>query len=690
MANLGFSLRSTFGLIPKTDKIETQRKSLEDEFHKLQEYKSSDELKEFNELEEVINSEEFKANKSEILSLNFKNSDEFAKEQKFLKLSKDKRITNYYRVVESSEYKNFIDTENSAELNEFNELDAYLSSNEHAEIKKSFESELKQEQNKAKEFKALSKSKNIVNFYKISKSSQLSLYNEVNNSEELSEFNELEAFIKSDQLKEFKSAIAEQLNIEKNKKNQLKELSKNAEIIAYNKLKDKSEAEKPNALIEYEELQSYLNSEEYKQKLNELEYKNTEEFKKETRFNLLQKSSKLKKYFKFAASQQLAFYEQFKESEDLKEYESLKQYIASDSYKTNLQKAEYKNSEEYQKEVKYNELKNSQKIKAWQKYQKSKPYLLFKDVENSELLEEFNSLKTFIESSEFNEFKTYMLDKDKWKKTDNYQKETRYQELKNSDTIKWYYKTKESDKFNELQSWKLTFEDDFDTGKIDEQKWMNSFFWGKMLLNDRYVMAGDKHYYTDNKNIEFNGTTLKILTKKESASGKVWHPVQGFSNADFEYTSGMLCSAHSFRQQYGRFEAKIKIDPNYPVYQAFWLKGEKMVPEIDVFKYNMDKKNRFQMSSIWGNPSDRNSIQRKTEKINGSSLAKNFYIYTLDWTENKIIWKINGMEVFSSTDGIPQEPLYLLLSAGIQKDINNENLPSAFEIDWVRCYEKVE
>lgn len=684
MANLGFSIRSTFGLIPKTDKLEELQNALKTEYEKLQAYIESEELNEYLELKELVNSDSFKTNKNEILSLNFKSTDEFAKEQKFNKLSKDKRITNYFKVLESAEYKSFLQTEDSAELTEYRELKEYLESSEHKQVLTDFTNKLEAEKNKEKEYKTLAKSGDIKKYFKIEQSAQLGLYNELVDSEELKKFEALKAFAASNELKELKTALAEQFSIEKNKKQDLKNLAKHPDLLAYNKLKDKSEAEEPEVLKEYEELKSYLNSSEYQEKLNELTFKNTEEFKKEQEFKRLQKDSKLKRYFKFAASPQLSFFNSFKDSDTLKKYEELKNYIESEEYSNNLHNASYENSEAYKKESRYTELANSSLIKSWEKYQKSKPYLLFKEVENSELLKEYQDLEEFVNSDKFKEFKEYMLDKEKWQKTDDHKKEVRLEELEKSADIKWYFKVKDSDKFNDLLSWKLTFEDDFDSGKIDDQKWMNSFFWGKMLINDRYVMAGDKHYYTDNKNFEFNGTTLKIVTKQEKASGKVWHPLHGFNTTDFNFTSGMLCTAHSFRQQYGRFEAKIKVDANYPVYQAFWLKGEKIVPEVDVFKFNMDKKNRFQMSNIWGqSPKERNS-----DKMNGSSLSNDFHIYTLDWTPEKISWKINGYEVYSSTENIPNEPLYLMLSAGIHKESEAQELPSNFEIDWVRCYEK--
>ena len=145
MANLGFSLRSTFGLIPKTEKIEELRKSLQAEHEKLQAYKESEELAEYEELDTLINSEAFKKAKNDILLLNFKTTDQFQKEQQYNKLVKDKRITNYFKVLDSEAYKKFVTTEESNELEEYKALKEYLSSAEHKDIVDGYATKLKEE-----------------------------------------------------------------------------------------------------------------------------------------------------------------------------------------------------------------------------------------------------------------------------------------------------------------------------------------------------------------------------------------------------------------------------------------------------------------------------------------------------------------------------------------------------------------
>jgi beta-glucanase (GH16 family) len=68
----------------------------------------------------------------------------------------------------------------------------------------------------------------------------------------------------------------------------------------------------------------------------------------------------------------------------------------------------------------------------------------------------------------------------------------------------------------------------------------------------------------------------------------------------------------------------------------------------------------------------------------GSRFSKNYFIYTLVWTKDKLVWKINDTEVFSQTSNVPQEPMYVLLAGGLNKPINGL---TSMEIDWVRVYQ---
>ena len=107
MANFSFALRLAFGLLPKTEKIENDRKQLIDEYNRLEEFKKSDTLKTFNKLQEYVDSAEFKKIKSDVTSLKYADSEYYKKEQQYIALEKDKRVKNYFSVSQSADLKRF-------------------------------------------------------------------------------------------------------------------------------------------------------------------------------------------------------------------------------------------------------------------------------------------------------------------------------------------------------------------------------------------------------------------------------------------------------------------------------------------------------------------------------------------------------------------------------------------------------
>ncbi len=457
------------------------------------------------------------------------------------------------------------------------------------------------------------------------------------------------------------------------------ESDRNQLIAEYNKLNEFKDLE---TLKKFNKLQEYVDSAEFKNtksKINSLNYADSEYCAKEKQFQALEKDKRVKNYFAVSQSADLKRFEAAANSDALKRLKELAETVNSADFqqaksdKSNPEKmAECKSLQQ-----EYKSLTKNPEIKFWTKYQNKSAYKMYVETSNSTLIADYEELKAYVNSDEFKTQKEYLLDKNRFSRSEEAKREQEYIAMKNSEEIKWYEATVNSNKFDELKAWNLTFEDDFTDGKVDESKWMNSFFMGKMVINDRYVLANEKQYFTDNKNVDIKNSVLSIVTKKEKATGKVWDEKLGFMTKDFDYTSGMLSTANSFRQQYGRFEAKIRINSEAPVYQAFWLKGEHKEPEIDIFKYNI-KKGQMQLSAY-------NKGAAAGNKFGGSGLAKDFFIYTIDWDASKITWKINGYEVASTSNNI-NEPLFIMLSAGLNQAA--DNLPAAMQIDWVRCYEK--
>jgi beta-glucanase (GH16 family) len=305
-------------------------------------------------------------------------------------------------------------------------------------------------------------------------------------------------------------------------------------------------------------------------------------------------------------------------------------------------------------------------------------YQSYKDFENSDELKQYLELENEVKSSSF-ALRKKKIKKSDYKESEEYQKETEYQVLKKSEKILWYFKTKKKYPFKEIERWDLTFDEKFNEGKLDLSKWRTQNIWGEKSMNEPYAMEDDKSFPTNGANIEFYDNKARIVTKAAKAEGLVWRTEQGFVREVFDYTSGLITTATSFKQKYGVFNAKIKMSGN-SVAQAFWMVSDTMVPHIDVARFENGK---LYSNYFWGNGSTPNKSLSKT---GGAKYADEYFIYTLEWTPNKLTWKINGKVFKTQTSGVPQEEMYINFSSNLKKDSDDSGLPSAMEIDWVRVY----
>lgn len=438
-------------------------------------------------------------------------------------------------------------------------------------------------------------------------------------------------------------------------------------------------------------LQEYVNSGEpikVKAELKELKYQGSPEHTKEQEFTNLSKKQAVKDYFKLKGSEILEQFRSIELSGKPSRFVELKKTVESPQYQNQKSQHKKENSSEYQNELEFKKLKTDPELKKYLKLKNWKPLLNYFEMEESETISKYNELKSYIESSDFKERKSYLLSKNKFEKSEAFQKLQEFKALEKSEKIIWFFKCQKSTKFDEIKSWKLTFQDEFTSGKLDKDKWITRYFWGEAILNKSYSLAADFHWYTEGKNIELDGSVLKITTKKEQAEGIAWDFKYGFVPKKFDYTSGLISTGQAFRQKQGRFEAKIKISGNKGVYHAFWLVGDKTIPEIDILRQKGANNSAFQGAYFWSNGTD-SKPRKSITKIGGINLNTDFYIFSIDWDENGIVWKINGIPYKEAKNDLPNSPLYLVMSSGVTSPAEDNLLPVTMEVDWVRCWEKV-
>jgi len=164
------------------------------------------------------------------------------------------------------------------------------------------------------------------------------------------------------------------------------------------------------------------------------------------------------------------------------------------------------------------------------------------------------------------------------------------------------------------------------------------------------------------------------------------------------YTSARIRTIFGFK--YGRFEARIKIPQGQGIWPAFWMLPMSgswpWAGEIDIMEVVGNAPNTLHGTVHMGSPTG-HVYQGNSTTVPG--LADSFHTYGVTWTNEQIIWDVNGDVYFTLTkDGVspafwPFDDRYfhILLNVAVGgtwpgPPDSTTVFPQKMIVDWVRVY----
>jgi beta-glucanase (GH16 family) len=220
-------------------------------------------------------------------------------------------------------------------------------------------------------------------------------------------------------------------------------------------------------------------------------------------------------------------------------------------------------------------------------------------------------------------------------------------------------------------AWTLVWSDEFngaDGTGIDTTKWAaqtGGTGWGNQ----------EREYYTnDLANAEESGGNLVITATTAGAAGLTcWY-------GQCLYTSARLQTLGLFAEEYGRFEARIKIPGGQGLWPAFWMLGSNIdtvswptCGEIDVME-NIGKEPGTVHGSMHG-PSDAGATNvTASYTLDGSaSFADGFHVFAVEWETGVVRFYVDETlyETVTPADDpagatwVFDQPFFLLLNVAV-------------------------
>ena len=246
----------------------------------------------------------------------------------------------------------------------------------------------------------------------------------------------------------------------------------------------------------------------------------------------------------------------------------------------------------------------------------------------------------------------------------------------------------------ESQDWRLVWQDEFDSEKLDYSKWeieVNAFGGGNQEMQ----------IYTDRKeNVRVEDGRLILEARRDH------HGIQGTTR---EYSSGRIRSKRRGDWRYGRFEFRAKLPKGQGLWPAIWLMpsddkygGWAASGEIDIVEYKGQEPNQVWGTLHYGGHWPDNKHSGSQYQLPSGSFADDFHEFALEWEEGEIRWYVDGhlyqtQSKWDSINGPFPAPfdqefhviLNMAVGGGFVGAPNAEtSFPARMEIDYVRVYQR--
>ena len=82
------------------------------------------------------------------------------------------------------------------------------------------------------------------------------------------------------------------------------------------------------------------------------------------------------------------------------------------------------------------------------------------------------------------------------------------------------------------------------------------------------------------------------------------------------------------------------------------------------------------------------SRKNTLQLLNGLKYTEDYYIFSLEWTPERMLWKINDALVKEVVKDIPAIPLYLVVGVGGDDRHQLADISFPEEVEWIKCYKR--
>ncbi len=224
----------------------------------------------------------------------------------------------------------------------------------------------------------------------------------------------------------------------------------------------------------------------------------------------------------------------------------------------------------------------------------------------------------------------------------------------------------------------------------------NSAVWGFDIGTGENGWGNNElQYYTDRtENVTVQNGVLLITANQESFEGS-------------QYTSARLLTKDKFEQQYGRFEARIRLPYGQGIWPAFWMLGADIdqnpwpaAGEIDIMEYRGQNPSVL-IGSVHGPGYNGGNAISKEYTLPNDRFDTGFHVFGIEWSPEKINFYVDDVLYNQITpedvtgEWVFDKPFFILMNLAVGGSFvgspNAETVfPQTMLVDYVRVYKNTE
>jgi len=244
-----------------------------------------------------------------------------------------------------------------------------------------------------------------------------------------------------------------------------------------------------------------------------------------------------------------------------------------------------------------------------------------------------------------------------------------------------------------FDDFQLVFNENFDDGEIDPEKWTTAFRWGPDL-----VVNNEEQYYVDIQNTPDFGYNPFRMDSGSLAIGANLTPDDLLAEAnDQAYLSGVLTTADRFEFTHGIAEIRAQVPAGAGLLSQFWMLPdvfEGLRPQTFIMEVRGSEPEAVFHSYKYQDEND--DVQTSgVLRSGGTDFSAGFHAYAVEWGPDELIYYIDGVEFqrFAS-ENIASQDMYLILTlaiGGVFPGSPDETtvFPAELIIDHVRVFQRI-